>query len=188
MNNLLLLGGGYWGSDGIYLAPLSDHPDYTDFVNARLEEGWNVYEPAGQYDIGDWSTIIQDEYPDFDIVIGHSMGGMLAMILASYQPLSMKKLLLFNVPLIYPSVDGWKECYTRSNLITDHSILVMSKNDPIMTWKEYNGFSMYDALDTVINSYIEKRLKDISGYEHSPFSPVDVITPIWDGVVGDQEE
>ncbi|MGA2783888.1 MAG: hypothetical protein ABSF09_04250, partial [Candidatus Bathyarchaeia archaeon] len=116
--------------------------------------------------------------PKPDIIVGHSEGGFLAMQLAEIYPKTFSKYLIFNVPLIYPSRDGWKECHSKASNIRDNVTIFMSEQDRkiqpgngIMGWS-MDGFSMQNAIDAItalnLSNLIVNTL-NINGYEHSPF-------------------
>lgn len=176
---VMLLGGGEYPDLSPFMHP-PDTQDYGDFVKALTDLGWRVIIPYGRRDLSDWYDKIINVYgtPKPDIIVGHSEGGFLAMQLAEDKPTTFSKYLIFNVPLMYPSSDGWKECYSKASNIKDNVTIFMSEQDRqiqpgngIMGWS-MNGFSMYDAIRaiTALNlSNITITTLNLAGYEHSPF-------------------
>jgi pimeloyl-ACP methyl ester carboxylesterase len=175
---VILLSGGEYGDAGPFMYPPDQHADYANFLNAITANGWKVIIPYGRRDLGDWYNQLIHEYDKPDIILGHSEGGFLGMLLAEDNPKAFSKYLIFNVPLIYPSTYGWKECYSRASNITDNVTIIMSEQDTklqdngIMGWS-MNGFSMDDAIKSITSlerPNIILDVLDVDGYEHSPFS------------------
>jgi hypothetical protein len=68
----------------------------------------------------------------------------------------------------------FQRVYDGTERITADVTIVMSQNDPIMSWN-LGSFTMMDAVDVIRQ---ENRMRvqglDMPGYQHSPFSPVDI--------------
>jgi len=174
---VILLSGGEYGDTGPFMYPPDQHADYDTFLNAITANGWKAIIPYGRRDLGDWYDKLINVYEKPDIILGHSEGGFLGMQLAEDNPGAFSKYLLFNVPLIYPSTNGWKECYSKARIIRDDVTIIMSKQDRhlqdngIMGWS-MNGISMDDAANSIRSLRFPNLTVvelDIDGYEHSPF-------------------
>ena len=174
---VLLLSGGEYGNTTPFMYPPDQHADYNPFLDAIISDSWKVIVPYGRRDLSDWYDKLIHVYEKPDIVLGHSEGGFLGMQLAEDNPNVFNKYLLFNVPLIYPSMNGWKECYSRASKIRDSLTIIMSNQDRklqdngIMGWS-MNGVSMDDAIKSITSLKLPNitiEILDISGYEHSPF-------------------
>jgi len=144
--------------------------------------------PFGRSDLGSWYDRIINVYsnPKPDIIVAHSEGGFLAMKLAEDHPGVFSKYLIFNVPLILYTSDGWIDCYSsRAKNISDNVTIIMSEQDThlpsppappngIMGWSTEVGVSMYDAINAIRNLNLSNITiptpLNVDGYEHSPFS------------------
>lgn len=196
---MLFLGGGSVTSGGISVLPISQHPDYADFLAKSEATGWRIVAISGE-DYPDYYEMIisfhaseyavQGEKP---ILVGHSAGGMIGLFYAKDRPLDsfFSTITLFNVPLIYPYTDNipFQRVYKGTERVTADVTIIMSKNDPIMAWK-LGSFTMLDAVNAVQNAKkVKVEVRDIAGYLHSPFSPEDVAWDILDvpqGTAGSQ--
>ena len=194
---LLMLGGGGWGSLGIKILPiawpnppvmdpitkepLTQLQDYNDFIAEITKDGWRFNAPSGQWDLTNWylqiDRAISSTSPN--MLLGHSMGGHLAMRYLEDHPNSIRKAILFNVPLIYLSPDGTKTCYERAGLIKTKTYLIMSANDSQLA--KFGADAIKKAAE-----YVEQHSKTVyvrtldvptplvppqKKYDHSPFPP-----------------
>jgi pimeloyl-ACP methyl ester carboxylesterase len=120
------------------------------------------------------------------ILVGHSAGAVVALEYLKDCPQDkfFEKAFLFNCTLIYPypSLPSLCNFCEGTNTITESTLLVMSSNDPIMSWS-LGLLTMWDAVDTVqeADKNVTVRVLDIPGYAHSPFAPTDVA---WEVIMG----
>jgi len=184
---MVFLGGGSVTSGGISVLPISQHPDYADFLAKSEAAGWRIVAISGEDYPDYYEMVISFHAAEYavqggkPILVGHSVGGMVGLFYAKDRPSDsfFSTITLFNVPLIYPYTDNipFQRVYKGTERVTADATIIMSKNDPIMAWK-LGSVTMLDAVNAVQDAKkVKVQVLDITGYLHSPFSPVDVA---WD--------
>ena len=182
---MIFLGGGSVTNGGIAVLPLSQHPDYSDFITKSQSAGWRIVAVSGEDYPDYYEMVISAHAAEYvkegtkPILVGHSAGGMVGFFYAKDRPSDSNfgAMNLFNVPLIYPYTDNrvFQRVYDGAQRIGADMTIIMSKNDPLMEWK-IGSFTMMDAINAVkaANKKIVVQIEEEPNYQHSPFAPSDV--------------
>jgi pimeloyl-ACP methyl ester carboxylesterase len=193
---IILLGGDGAGGGGVLIKPLAAHPDYAEFLTKATkptkDANWRIVALSGEDYPNQYVDTISNygrTYSKRDgkkcTLIGHSAGAMAGLFYARDRPSdkSFDRVILFNVPLIYPSDEVVPIALQRLYLITDkikvNVSVIMSKNDDVLgapTFKLKDGTTIWDAI-----KYVDEHAKkvdietlNVKDYGHSPFNRNDV--------------
>lgn len=104
-----------WGLSAAVWAPLRDHLSPAHIIHAPDLPGHGSAAPAGDT-LASWADALVATLPDKALVVGWSLGGMLALHIARHYPHKVARLVLIDTTPRFVQADDWLPALSAATL------------------------------------------------------------------------